>query len=144
MNTVTLKAVNSYQCPGCMQGPDVETCDRANVTDKGCTNQAAGVFGAGIGAIALGLPKGFNRFGPGPERKVEVWASYDVLMAYQPNLRTIFSVPVWKHLDEQGNTLMRWYSPRTNCGWSVVVLGDCRDRFPQALEITAEQIADMD
>jgi hypothetical protein len=144
MNTLMLKAVNEYQCPGCMHGPDAETCERSDVTEKGCTNQHAGLFGAGIGAIALGLPKGFNRFGPAGERKVEVWSSYEVLMECHPNLRTIFSLPVWKHLDDHGNTVTRWFSPRTNCGWSLVILGDCRDKFPQAIEITAAQIADMD
>ena len=144
MNAIMLKAVNEYQCPGCMHGPDAETCDRSEVTAKGCTNHHSGTMGLGIGNFALGLPKGFNRFGPSELRNIEIYESCEAMLRAIPNLKSIFSLPIWKHLDKHENTIMRWYSPRTNHGGSVVVLGDCREQFPTAIDITAENLAQMD
>ena len=74
----------------------------------------------------------------GPEAPKKIHESWDA------NMKTISSVPVWKHLDRHGNTVIRWFSPRTNVGWSTVVLGDCRDKIPNALEITEEHVNNMD
>jgi hypothetical protein len=142
--TIMMKAAAEYQCPGCMNGNNPDDCIKVNITECGCTGHHAGTMGLGMGTFALGLPRGFNRFGPSGERKIEVYESYDSMMAIHPNLSTMFSVPVWKHLDAHGNTVMRWFSPRINNGWSCVVLGDCRDKFPQAQEITAEHLDQMD
>jgi hypothetical protein len=139
-----LDAIREYNCPGCVHGPEAPACSRYAPDDKGCRAHHPGTMGLGIGAFALGLPKGFCRFGKQPTDRIEIHESWTAMVEAQPNLRTVFCVPVWKHLDRHGNTVIRWYSPRTNAGWSVVVLGDCRDMMPNALDITQEHLNNMD
>jgi hypothetical protein len=141
---IPIAAVNNYQCPGCIHGPDAETCPKSNVTNQGCTNHYPGTIMLGRGTIALGLPVGFNRFGPNPTAAVEVHASYDEMLEIHQNLKSKYSLPIWKHLDAQGNTITRWFSPRTNMGWSSVILGNCLDRMPTAVELFQSDIDDMD
>lgn len=101
-------------------------------------------MGLGTGTFMLGVPKGFNRFGPAPARALDIFASYDEMIETFPNLTTKFSVPVWKYLDERGNTFVRWFSPRTNYGWTVLILGDAMDRLHGAITITQDDIEYMD
>jgi hypothetical protein len=138
--TIMLKNVAQYQCPGCMHGSSPTTCEKANVTAAGCTSHYAGTLLFGRGALALGLPAGFNRFGSSDNRKVEVFESFETMLGLNPNMATVYSLPVWKYLDKHGNTLTRWYSPRTNYGWTSVILGDCRDKLPQATELTQADV----
>lgn len=135
--------VNEYQCPGCVNGTDTATCRLLEMAVDGCAKHTAGTMGNG-GSFALGVPKGFNRFGPSPLRRIDVYTSYTSLLSHAPNVKTIYSLPVWKHLDKQGNTIIRWFSPRTNCGWSTVIAGDCRAELPTAVEITQNQVNWMD
>lgn len=139
---IMLKNVAQYQCPGCLHGSSPTNCPKADITAAGCTSHHAGTNMLGRGHIALGMPNGFNRFGASsPERKIEVFESFETMLELNPTLASVYSLPVWKYLDKDGNTLARWYSPRTNVGWSCVILGDCRDKMPQATELTK---ADMD
>ena len=138
------KNVAQYQCPGCMHGSSPTDCAKADISAAGCSAQYAGVNMLGRSVIALGMPNGFNRFGTSPDRKVEVFESFEAMLAIHPNLASVYCLPVWKYLDKNGNTLTRWYSPRTNAGWSCVILGDCRDKLPQATELTQEQVDYMD
>lgn len=144
MNSIMIKAVSTYQCPGCMRGTEAESCESADIRATGCEAQSSGTLGSGIGNFAMGLPRGFNRFGNSPERKFAIHPSYEDMIQKAPNFLTIFNIPAWKHLDEHGNTIVRWFSPRINYGYSTVTLGDCREKFPNAVEITAEMIEDMD
>lgn len=144
MKTIMLQAINEYQCPGCVNGPNVESCPELRATDLGCNSHCAGTMGFGTGTFALGLPKGFNRFGRSNERSFEIHHSWDALIKAHPTLTTKFSVPVWKHLDEQGNTIVRWFSPRTNAGWSCVILGDAMNKMPNAIVIMAADVEYMD
>lgn len=141
---IPVSAVAEYQCPGCMKGTQPDDCDSASLGETGCASHFAGTSQLGGGAFALGLPKGFCRFGPTDKRNIEVFASYEAMVELQPNLTSMFCVAVWKHLDAHGNTVIRWFSPRTNYGWSTVTLGDCRDRFPGAFEITEQHLELMD
>jgi hypothetical protein len=105
------------------------------------------MFPAGI--IALGLPKGFDRFGPLPEKvkaRVLINESYEALIRLYPNLASKFSLPIWCHLDEHGNTITRWYSPRVNRGWSEVILGDCTKELIErgCRQLTTDDINGMD
>lgn len=138
------EAIKTYQCPGCVNGPDVDSCPSAALTKRGCTNHVPGTIVSNAGTIALGLPNGFNRSGPAPAWMVEVFSSYSEMVRQRPNLQTKFSVPVWMHVDQHGNTIIRWFSPRTNTGWSNVVLEDLRDKLRNTIEITAEDIKQMD
>lgn len=139
-----VEVVAEYQCPGCMHGPKAPECPKYIESPDGCKSHAPGTMMTTAGWLALGLPKGFHRFGPRDAKQIEVYSSYESMMAGNSNLSSIYSVPVWKYLDEHGNTIMRWYSPRINSGWSLVVCGDCRDKFPNAIEITAKEISEMD
>jgi len=53
---------------------------------------------------------------------------------------------VWIYIDKHGNTMSRWYSPRTNFGWTAVILGDHskHELFARAIRITEEDIEFMD
>lgn len=141
-------AVAQYQCPGCVSGTDPESCWEYCLSDTGCTSHCPGTLDGGARLLFLGLPKGFTLVGPAGagsfQAKLKIFESTDHLYRNYPELRTLFSLPIWKHLDDQGNTIMRWYSPRTNVGWSLVILGDAREDFPYAREITAEELKDMD
>jgi hypothetical protein len=142
-------AIQQYQCPGCINGCGVSDCEKSPLKtegpiEKGCPNHSPGTILGGLGVIALGLPKGFNRYGTSKAEPIEVWESFDQMIEKNPNLGTIFSIPVWKHLDEHGNTITRWYSPRTNAGWSMVILKDCRHRMPNTMEVSKEEIDNMD
>ena len=143
MKTTMLKAVEQYQCPGCINGLNPTDCSQAQVGASGCTTHRPGTNIPGVGTIALGLPNGFNRFGPAEAIAVTVYESFEKMIELHPNLKTKFSLPIWKYLDAEGNTIVRWFSPRTNAGWSMVILGDCRDQMPNALELSAAEIAHM-
>ena len=98
----------------------------------------------GKGTFFLGMPKGFDRVGPSGVESVKLQVSSDSYVVDALKRKHPFSLAVWKHLDKHGNTLLRCYSPRTNVGWSVVILGDCMDKFPDAIEITEERMEEMD
>lgn len=133
--------ISLYQCPGCMHGPDAESCDALKLTDEGCATHRPGTMGFGIGTFYLGMPKGFNRLGHNPPTQLYIVESLDV--AWVPSTR-MYNIPAWKHLDEHGNTLVRFYSPRLNYGYSVVVRGNCMNELPGVVEITQEHIDNMD
>ena len=131
------RAVSQVLCPGCMHGPDTSTCPRVNLDERGCKGHHPGTRVLRGGLLALGFPKGFSRVGPIGEMSdwlVNGWSRFDVLVSTSDlpeNCQTIFSVPVWAYYqapevgtDDLGITFTRWYSPRTNCGWSVAFVGD--------------------
>ena len=126
-----------------LKSPCTEIAERPGV---GCTSHVAGTYMLSGGSMFLGLPKGFNRLGTANQDSFEIFDSMEQALSLYPNLNTIFSVPVWIHIDEYGNTLTRWYSPRTNAGWTMVILGDHSDhpRFANTIRITEEQIDKMD
>lgn len=138
------EGIQEYSCPGCIHGPGPESCENFRPSTSGCLDHYAGTMELGIGVIALGLPRGFSRFGLSLRRRVEVFLSWQELVQSEMNVNTIYSVAVWKHLNEKGHTIIRWFSPRTNMGWSAVILEDCRDKIPNAIEITQENIDYMD
>lgn len=139
-----LEAIKAYQCPGCLGGPNPIECDSAVITNKGCASHVPGTLMSGWGVFYLGLPKGFCRLGPNSAERLAVWESYESFEKSSPQMLTKFNVPVWKHLDENGNTLVRWFDTVKNVGKSVVILGDCRDKLPGALEISTDDIENMD
>lgn len=139
-----LEAIKAYQCPGCVGGPNPLECDSANVTNKGCVGHVPGTLMMRVGSFYLGMPKGFCRLGPSSAKALAVWESYESFAKSSPHMLTKFNVPVWKHLDKEGNTLVRWFDTVSNVGKTVVILGDCRVKLPGALEISADDIEDMD
>ena len=106
-------AVTHYQCLGCVSGTDTESCWDYRPSDTGCVSHCPGTLDAGARRLFLSLPKGFNLVGPegagSAQARLQIFESTDHLYRRYPNLKTIFSIPIWKHLDCQGNTVMRWY-----------------------------------
>jgi hypothetical protein len=97
---------------------------------KACRGHYENGFG---GKIALGFPKGFNRVGDG----VQIDIFTDV-----PNYNAL-NVPVWKRLDENGNTLVRGLSPRINNTFLHVYQGDVLAKI-DCFEVTDDFLAAID
>jgi len=137
------KAVETYQCPGCVCGSDFKCFERddSKSVGIGCTKHCAGTMMLGVGSMFLGMPIGFNRLGPRPENP-EQKMKLVILRNYEDFEYDKFNIPVWKHKDEHGNTLVRGLSPRLNHSFLHVRLDDCFDKI-DCLEITKEDIEEM-
>jgi hypothetical protein len=133
------KAIEEYQCSGCISGHNTE-CFEACDTGCGCGKHYAGThIMPMVGKIFLGLPKGFNRLGRNNDdmhpyifNDLKDWGEYNK-----------FNIPVWKHLDKNGNTLVRGLQPRLNTPFIHVILKDSISEI-NCLEITADDLKDMD
>lgn len=122
--------VRELQCPGCAYGPEPARCEKYTLKGEQpwgqfCAGHIASTFVSGIGRIALGLPKGFNRLGTGPgadEPKT-------VIRLY-PDGKTPpwdkFNIAVWKLL-QQDFLYVRTYAPRTNRTFVDVAQGGALD-----------------
>jgi len=133
-------AVKEYQCPGCVNGPYKE-CFIPSVDHQGCASHFPGTVLMGLSSVFLGLPKGFNRLGFSDKTKVSIFESYE-------SAKSVWkygwlNVVVWKHLDDNGNTIIRGLSPRINYSWIHVILGDCIDKF-NCCEVTKEKMDEID
>lgn len=133
------EAVKEYQCSGCMSGPYPECYETEAGYGIGCRKHYAGTGVSYIGKIFLGMPHGFNRLGHYDEMKPII---YEDFVEEEVEFNK-WNVPVWKHLDKHGNTLVRGLRPRLNEPFIVIFLGnhlgkiDCR-------EISQEEIDGMD
>lgn len=151
---VSDEMVKQYNCPGCTLGGNVK-CGEYVPSYRGCRKHSPGSmlsFGGPLILIMQGLPTGFDRrfFNPAVAKdanfdwvKVDIYTSVEAMVANEPNMGTIYNVAAWKYLDENNNTIIRFFAPRIAFGYSVVIAGDCRDQFPLALEITREIIDEM-
>jgi hypothetical protein len=146
-----LIAIKEYQCPGCACGigPD---CATKCGTGIGCGAHCPGTMVSGIGTIYLGMPKGFDRRGRADNMPLHIFESYDSFMEEWKRMTTLgvesggydfWNVPVWKFLDEHGNTLVRGLSPRVNSPFLHVFLEDCQDKI-SCIEVTPELHKGMD
>jgi hypothetical protein len=139
METKVKKAIEEYQCSGCIAGHNTD-CFEPCETGQGCGKHYAGTgVTGGIGKVFLGMPRGFNRLGEHVEMKpylfesfLKDWGEYNK-----------FNIPVWKYLDKHGNTIVRGLQPRLNTPFIHVHLGDHRDEI-NCLEITENDLKDMD
>ena len=145
--------VEEYQCPGCFTGGSTAECymPRADCLGHGCGKHAPGTMVNPGGVIFIGMPTGFNKVGPVDlkfyskpsvfifktfEEMVEQWGGYDYL-----------NLPVWKHLDEHGHTIVRVFQPRINYGTIHIILEDCMDKvvgFICAVDITKKVMESID
>lgn len=140
------KLIEEYQCPGCVNG--YPECNAWRFGKDGCGNHIAGTNIIGIGKIFLSFPKGFNKAGALSDSnsryhvfRPQVYLSWEDFMDHQGIDK--FNVPVWKHLDEKGNTLIRGLSPRVNKPYLAVVEGNHIDKI-DCIEITKEDVEAMD
>lgn len=131
-------AIKEYQCSGCFR-----CCNDLDGFIKssdgiGCGNHSAATIMCG-GPIYLGLPKGFNRLGLFKDMSINIFNDYDSC-SWQFDK---FNIPVWKHLNEKGHTIVRGMMPRLNEPIIHIFLEDCMDKI-YCLEITKEDISNMD
>jgi len=133
------KAIEQYQCSGCIKGCDISCYKKNEDFGEGCGEHFSGTFMTGVGKIFLGMPKGFNRLGPAETTKIQIYNSYE-----ECDWKfDMWNVPVWKHLDKNGNTLVRALMPRRNEPFIHIFLENCLDKI-NCLEITEEDINSMD
>jgi len=137
MNKKIKEFVENYQCPGCVCGSDIE-CFEAS-TGIECSKHAPGTtIYPNIGTIFLGMPTGFNRLGSVKDMKINGFKTLSDGWEYDK-----FNIPVWKYLDEDGNTIVRGLSPRTNNPFLHIFLENCISKI-DCLELTKEDIETMD
>jgi len=135
------EAVMEYQCPGCVRGP-FRTCYSKDPNQNfRCTNHTPGTI-TPKGKIFLGLPAGFRRLGSNPDTKIYIFESYQSYENAQGK-GDIYNIYVWKYLDQNGNTIAKGLSPRTNQIFIDVFLENCLDQI-NCLQITDEMIQKMD
>jgi len=140
MNEKIKDAIESYQCPGCVYGEDIE-CFSPNIKDGsiGCGKHVAGAMIYPIvGRIFLGLPNGFNRIG---DTKMSI-TMYETFESSDWTYDD-YNIPVWKHVNSRGHTLVRGICPRTNEPFLHIFLENCIERI-DCLEITEYDINEMD
>lgn len=135
LNPITKAAVEEYQCPGCVCGSDISCYEKSSI-GMGCGKHVTGTIMFPIGTIALGMPKGFDRMGESM-RSIEIFKDAGEF-AYN-NL----NIPVWKYLDDNGNTLVRGLSPRINKPFLHVILGN-RIKDIDCFELTSDFLETID
>lgn len=120
--------VKEFQCPGCVNGSDPESCSRYQLSnDYGarCRNHCAGTNILGSGRIALGLPKGFNRYGLYQGKTDSLMDAINGEMTIRlwpdggPQFDR-FNVPVWR-LEQDGMLFVRTMAPRVNGSFVDVI-----------------------
>ena len=138
-------AIEEYQCSGCISGHDVSCFEKNPNGGVGCGKHLAGTFITQIGKIYLGMPRGFCRHGEQKNLFMRIFKTFEDFKkdCDQMPKYDIFNIPVWKHLNKQGHTLIRGLRPRKNEGFILVILEDCMDKI-NCLEITQELIDAMD
>jgi hypothetical protein len=132
------KAIEQYQCSGCISGHNIE-CFKANESGGcGCGKHIAGTYMPPFGKIYIGLPKGFNRLGSYGEMKPNIFEKFEDGWGYNE-----FNYPVWKHLNENGHTIVRGLSPRINVPFLHIFLENCMEKI-NCFEITETNLKEMD
>jgi len=132
------EAVKEYQCSGCVGGPFPDCYKTELQYGVTCRGHVPGTGVSYIGRIFLGMPTGFNRLGRAEHTELQIFESIEEEIRFDK-----FNVPVWKHLDKYGNTLVRGYRPRINDPFVVVILGNHLDEI-DCLEITEADMEKMD
>lgn len=136
-----LKAIETYQVPGCVNDYEEEK-------EKGLEQDGAGVEWSshvagtsmtsprGLESLYLGMPLPFSRLGESktPINIFKTWGQKEDVWKYN-----FTNIPVWKYLDEHGNTLVRGLSPRINRPFLHVILGNHLDKI-NCYELTKEDI----
>ncbi|MCK5611224.1 hypothetical protein KAR91_55655 [Candidatus Pacearchaeota archaeon] len=140
MDEKTKKAVEEYQCLGCVCGSGTECYEKIDL-NLACVKHVAGTSSIGVGVFYLGMPTGFCRKGQGNEMKINIFPNFESLKSVWEYDK--YNVPCWKHLDQNSNTLVRGLSPRVNEPFLHVVLGDHIDKI-DCLEITESDLEGMD
>jgi hypothetical protein len=136
MDEIIKKAVEFYQCPGCVGGHNIECYQKGD--NEACDKHVAGTIISNIGPVFLGMPTGFNRLGAYRQMKMCIFRELKDGWGYDQ-----FNIPAWKYRDEHGNVLVRGICPRINYPWVHIFLTDCMAEI-NCIEITAKDISEMD
>ncbi len=121
--------VEEFLCPGCVAGNNTKCGSYkpvAKVEFSGCANHCAGTNLIGAGRLALGLPKGFNRYGlfAGPTKTLrDAIEGHMVIRLWPDGLvreYDAFNVPVWRY-EEDGILFVRVFAPRVNASYVDVI-----------------------
>lgn len=130
-----VQMVEEFQCPGCVNGHEPKSCQAFNLienqgcTGSRCTNHSPGTNMLGLGRIALGLPKGFNRYGLFPGKSDSIADAIDGQMIVRLWDKQVpkynhYNIPVWR-LERNGFLFVRAFHPRLNASAvDVVQLGN--------------------
>jgi hypothetical protein len=133
------KAIETYQCPGCVCGGNVN-CGKFS-DNNGCEEHVPGTAILGLGHILLGMPTGFNKI---RENKVRIYIFKSFADAAEAfNKFNFLNMPIWKYKDEHCNTLLRIFMPRISTSCIAVILEDCMDKI-KCLEITEKELEHID
>jgi len=135
MDNKVKEAVERYQCSGCVTGSDT-TC-YLHADDLGCVYHVVGTSLLGVGNFYLGMPRGFDRLGMA-KTPIQIFKTLKYGWKYGK-----FNAPVWKYLDNYGNTLVRGIMPRLNLPFLHIFLGDFMKDI-DCIEITAKDMEEMD
>ena len=135
MNKNIENAILEYQCSGCI-GANVDECYTKGTFEE-CSGHVAGTYISGVGKIFLGMPKGFNRLGNNENIKIYIFENIENEQYDK------FNVPVWKHLNKAGHTIVRGIQPRLNYSFIHIFLEDCLDKI-DCINITDDDILNMD
>ena len=139
-----IAAIKEYQVPGCVSDfneNDFEQ-DGWGVEWSGHTPGTMMLPG---GSIFLGMPTGFNKatVQDGQRHvKINIFKDWDHLQN-RWSYDTQFNIPLWKHKDTLGNTIVRGACPRSNRFFLHIILGDHLDNI-ECLEITKDMQEGMD
>lgn len=136
-------AIERYQCSGCISGSDVSCFKENEAGGIGCGEHFSGTMISGIGKVFLGLPKGFNRLGHFDNMKPTIFKSFKDFRESGWGEYDNFNRPVWKHLDKNGNTLVRGLMPRRNEPFLHIFLENCISQI-HCVEISKDEIDEMD
>jgi hypothetical protein len=136
MKTKVKKAVEKYQCCGCTCGSNAYCFTENPAGGVGCGKHSAGTYVFGVGAISLGLPFGFNRYGVFGDMKPNIFEIFE-------DEYDIYNVPVWKYRSKDGHTVVRGLIPRRNEPFLHIFLEDCMDKINCAV-ISQELVDYMD
>jgi hypothetical protein len=144
------KMVEEFQCPGCtLGGPTICEKYKLHVIEgnngpfKGfhCQSHSAGTFMSMAGRIALGLPKGFHRYGGSvpPSHYKDGLDAHPMTIRLHLTSDSIkwddFNIPVWA-LVQNGYLFVRTYSPRTNQTAVDVVKNGTLELVPEAVDVS--------
>lgn len=135
MPMTKIEMIEEFICPGCVNGSDTK-CGKyeseiVNVQTGGvniysewgsCENHCLGTIIHGVGNIALGLPKGFNKSSMCPIKErthskmgIRTWTE-DAINFLNDDMWDNLNLPVW-YLHKNNILFVRTYSPRIDRGY---------------------------
>lgn len=126
------KLIEEFQCPGCVSGHNTKCgsfkLDKPMPGAFRCGAHVPGTMMFPGGAVAIGLPRGFNKVGVG---KMSI-RFYD---KGAPPIYDNLNVPVWA-MEVDGYLFVRVYSPRINATYVDVIEGATIAEFcPNAIDV---------